>query len=77
VCPALAQEIPALIELNVDRLQPPLLVQREGSTDMRSLQTVFLVHELAYAIDQVTVIHDLDNRRTTVSVWVPDIQPRR
>lgn len=65
--PALPQEVPTLIELDVDRLQALLLVRRKGSTDMRGLQPVLLVHEPVDAIDHVTVIHDPDDRPTTGS----------
>ncbi len=72
--PALAEQVPALVERNLDLAQSRLLVLGQPLADVTSLEAMLFVYELIDALHHLGIVHDehllgtVDHRRATGEV---------
>jgi precorrin-4 methylase len=50
-CPALAEQVPRLVQGDFEVAQPPGVTRAQALADARTLQPVFFLHEPADALD--------------------------
>src|SRR5204863_1811876 len=72
--PSLAQQVPALVERDLDVLQSIELGVRQGLAGVRALERVFLVGQLTDAVHDVDVVHDRSSQLSNGSRGRPRIR---